>query len=124
MNRDGLQVKDAMDAMIPIEVIKGKIYSIRGLKVLLDNDLAGLYDVTTANLNKAVKRNIERFPGDFMFQLSATEMSNLIFQSGISSSGHGGRRTPPYAFTEQGVAMLSSVLNRGGLGGTLLVIFY
>lgn len=100
-----------MDAIIPIEVIKGKIYLIRGQKVLLDKDLAGLYGVTTANLNKAVKRNIERFPDDFMFQLSITEMSNLIFQSGISSSGHGGRRTPPYFFTEQGVAMLSSVLN-------------
>ena len=100
-----------METMIPIEVIRGKIYLIRGQKVLLDNDLAGLYGVTTANLNKAVKRNIERFPDDFMLQLSSTEMSNLIFQSGISSSGHGGRRTPPYAFTEQGVAMLSSVLN-------------
>lgn len=100
-----------MDAIIPIEVIKGKIYLIRGQKVLQDKDLAGLYGVTTANLNKAVKRNIERFPDDFMFQLSVTEMSNLIFQPGISSSGHGGRRTPPYFFTEQGVAMLSSVLN-------------
>lgn len=100
-----------METMIPIEMIRGKIYLIRGQKVLLDNDLAGLYGVTTANLNKAVKRNIERFPDDFMLQLSSTEMSNLIFQSGISSSGHGGRRTPPYAFTEQGVAMLSSVLN-------------
>lgn len=84
---------------------------IRSQKVLLDNDLATLYGVTTANLNKAVKRNLERFPDDFMFQLSATEMANLIFQSGISSSGHGGMRTPPFAFTEQGVAMLSSVLN-------------
>jgi CRISPR/Cas system-associated exonuclease Cas4 (RecB family) len=97
--------------MIPIELIRGKIYLIRGKKVLMDSDLAGLYGVTTANLNKAVKRNIERFPDDFMFQLSTTEMANLRFQFGISSSGHGGRRTPPYAFTEQGVAMLSSVLN-------------
>jgi hypothetical protein len=102
-----------MDALIPIETIKGKIHLIRSQKVLLDNDLASLYGVTTANLNKAVKRNIERFPADFMFQLSATEMANLTFQSGISSSGHGGRRTPPYVFTEQGVAMLSSVLSSG-----------
>jgi hypothetical protein len=100
-----------MDALIPIEIIREKIHLIRSQKVLLDSDLASLYGVTTANINKAVKRNMERFPGDFMFQLSATEMGNLIFQSGISSSGHGGRRSPPYAFTEQGVAMLSSVLN-------------
>lgn len=73
--------------MIPVEVVKGKIFLIRGQKVLLDSDLAGLYGVTTANLNKAVKRNLERFPGDFMFQLSTPETSNLIFQSGISSSG-------------------------------------
>jgi hypothetical protein len=103
--------ESAMDVMMPIEIIRGKIHLIRAQKVLLDNDLASLYGVTTANLNKAVKRNSERFPDDFMFQLSATEMANLIFQSGISSSGHGGRRTPPYAFTEQGVAMLSSVLS-------------
>lgn len=100
-----------MDVSLPVEVIKGKIFLIRGHKVLMDSDIAGLYGVTTANLNKAVKRNAERFPDDFMFQLSATEMTNLMFQSGISSSGHGGRRKPPYAFTEQGVAMLSSVLN-------------
>jgi hypothetical protein len=95
---------------IPVEIVKGKIYLIRGQKVLLDSDLAELYGGTTANLNKAVKRNIERFPDDFMFQLAVEEAGNLIFQSGISSSGHGGRRKLPYAFTEQGVAMLSSVL--------------
>jgi len=101
-----------MDAIIPIEVIKGKIYLIRGQKVLLDNDLAGLYGVTTSNLNKAVKRNIERFPGDFMFQLSDEEAASLRFQIGISkNTGRGGRRYAPYVFTEQGVAMLSSVLN-------------
>ena len=80
--------------------------------MLLDSDLAELYGVTTGNLNKAVKRNLDRFPTDFMFQLSAEEAGDLIFQSGISKrEGRGGRRTPPYAFTEQGVAMLSSVLN-------------
>ena len=78
---------------------------------MLDSDLAALYEVETFNLNKAVRRNIERFPGDFMFQLTKDEWENLIFHSGISSKQHGGRRFMPYAFTEQGVAMLASVLN-------------
>ena len=90
--------------------IKGMIYEIRGQKVMLDSDLATLYEVETFNLNKAVKRNTERFPDDFMFQLSKNEWENLIFQNGISSEQHGGRRFMPYVFTEQGVAMLSSVL--------------
>lgn len=77
---------------------------------MLDADLAQLYGVTTGNLNKAVKRNQARFPGDFMFQLTDKETESLIFQSG-RSKGRGGRRHRPYAFTEQGVAMLSSVLN-------------
>ena len=76
---------------------------------MLDRDLAQLYNVTTGNLNRAVKRNSKRFPEDFMFQLSEEEFQNLIFQNGISSWG--GSRKAPYAFTEQGVAMLSSVLN-------------
>lgn len=83
---------------------------IRGQKVLLDWDLAALYGVSTGNLNRAVKRNMERFPGDFMFQMTIEEAKNLRCQSGISSSGYGGRRYLPFAFTEQGVAMLSSVL--------------
>jgi len=95
--------------VIPIERVARAILVIRGEKVLLDSDLAALYGVTTGNLNKAVKRNAERFPVDFMFQLDAEEMANLKFQFGISSWG--GRRARPYAFTEQGVAMLSSVLN-------------
>ncbi|MFP4203708.1 MAG: ORF6N domain-containing protein [Opitutales bacterium] len=82
---------------------------IRGEKVLLDADLAELYGVETKALNQAMKRNRKRFPADFIFQLSAPEWKNLKSQSVTSS--HGGRRTPPYAFTEQGVAMLSSVLN-------------
>src|SRR2546421_11940051 len=82
---------------------------IRGEKVLLDFDLAPLYGVTTGNLNKAMRRNRERFPSDFMFQLTAAEAESLIFQFGIAK-GRGGRRHRPYAFTEQGVAMLSSVL--------------
>ena len=95
--------------VIPIERIARAILVIRREKVMLDSDLAALYGVTTGNLNKAVKRNAERFPTDFMFQLDAEEVANLKFQFGISSWG--GRRRLPYAFAEQGVAMLSSVLN-------------
>lgn len=95
---------------IPKEFIERRIYIIRGIKVMLDSDLAELYQVATFNLNKAVKRNFERFPQDFMFQLNQKEHQNLIFQFGISSYNYGGRRYFPYAFTEQGVAMLSSVL--------------
>ena len=94
---------------IPDEIITSMIYLIRDKKIMLDEDLAELYGVTTGNLNKAVKRNISRFPEDFMFQLTKEEFDNLIFQIGRSSWG--GRRTPPYAFSEQGVAMLSGVLN-------------
>ena len=90
--------------------IQDLIYTVRGQKVMLDSDLAQLYGVLTKNLNKAVKRNIERFPQDFMFQLKKEEFQNLRFQNGTSKSAHGGRRYMPYVFTEQGVAMLSSVL--------------
>lgn len=96
--------------IIPAEVIESKIYLIRGLRVMLDSDLAKLYGVSTANLNKAVKRNIDRFPEDFMFQLTRKEFNDLIFQIGISKKQRGGRRFLPFVFTEQGVAMLSSVL--------------
>jgi DNA-binding PadR family transcriptional regulator len=96
-------------SVIPIDRIETSILLIRGEKVLLDRDLAKLYGVSTGRLNEAVKRNMDRFPDDFMFELSAEELSNLKSQNAISSS-HGGRRTLPYAFTEQGVAMLSSVL--------------
>lgn len=85
-----------------------KIYIIRGMKVMLDRDLADMYAVQTRDLNKAVKRNMSRFPDDFMFQLTKDEASNLMFQIGTSSWG--GTRKLPFAFTEQGVAMLSSVL--------------
>lgn len=90
--------------------IEKKILLIRGQKVMLDSDLAAMYEVETKALNRAVKRNIDRFPDDFMFQLEPEELKNLMFQFGASSYGHGGRRKPAYAFTEQGVAMLSSVL--------------
>ena len=85
-----------------------RIYVIRGQKVMLDKDLAEMYDVPTFRLNEAVKRNITRFPEDFMFQLNPEEFKNLISQIAISSWG--GTRKPPFAFTEQGVAILSSVL--------------
>jgi hypothetical protein len=100
-----------MKSAVAAEIIERKIYFIRGQKVMLDKDLAVLYGVTTGNLNKAVNRNIERFPTDFMFQITKDEAEGLIFQFGISkTSGRGGSRHLPYAFTEQGVAMLSSVL--------------
>lgn len=102
--------------------IESKMFLIRGQKVMLDEDLAALYEVETKALNRAVKRNLDRFPADFMFQLSAEEFASLRFQYGTSNlrsqidtsnekpAGRGGRRYAPYAFTEQGVAMLSSVL--------------
>ena len=100
-----------MSALVPRERIEQTILLIRGHRVMLAADLAKLYGVTTFNLNKAVKRNVDRFPDDFMFRLSAQETASLTFQIGISKSrGRGGRRYAPYVFTEQGVAMLSSVL--------------
>jgi ORF6N domain len=97
--------------LISIEKIEKAIYQIRGEKVMLDRDLALLYEVETKVLNRAVKRNLQRFPPDFMFQLTAEEAEILRCQIGTSSLSHGGRRYFPYVFTEQGVAMLSSVLN-------------
>lgn len=95
-------------AIIPATKIAQSIHIVRGQKVIFDFDLARLYFVATGNLNKAVSRNRNRFPADFMFRITAKEAEGLIFQFGISSWG--GRRRLPYAFTEQGVAMLSSVL--------------
>jgi hypothetical protein len=103
-----VEEKTGNSIMLPDEVITSKIYLIRNTKVMLDKDLAELYGVLTGNLNKAVKRNIKRFPDDFMFQLTKEEFENLKFQFGISSWG--GTRSLPYAFTEQGVAMLSGIL--------------
>jgi hypothetical protein len=100
-----------MTDLISIEQIEKAIYVIRGEKVMLDRDLAVLYGVETKILNKAVKRNFQRFPPDFMFQLTENEAEALRFQIGTSNKGRGGRRYLPYVFTEQGVAMLSSVLN-------------
>ena len=98
-----------MKPLVPIDVIEQKILFINGQKVMLDSDLAELYGVETKMLVRAVKRNSERFPGDFMVQLTQEEFSNLKCHFGTSRWG--GRRYLPYAFTENGVAMLSSVLN-------------
>ena len=92
------------------EALAGLVRWVRGERVMLDADLARLYGVETGDLNRAVKRNARRFPDDYMFVLNKQEVANLICQIGISSSGWGGRRKPIMAFTEQGVAMLSSVL--------------
>ncbi len=97
-------------SIVPAERITQAILIVRGHKVMLDQDLASLYGVQTKVLIQAVKRNIGRFPADFMFQLTDQEFANLRSQS-VTSSAWGGRRYPPYAFTEQVVAMLSSVLN-------------
>lgn len=94
---------------IPSEIITNKIYFIRNQKVMLDSDLAELYAIETKQLKRQVRRNLERFPDDFMFELSAVEFE--ILRSQIGTSSWGGNRLAPMAFTEQGVAMLSSVLN-------------
>ena len=97
---------------VPVELIERRIYLIRGFKVMLDSDLAELYESNTGALNQAVKRNISRFSDDFMFQLTEEETASLKSQFVISKEGRGGRRRSlPFAFTEQGIAMLSSVLN-------------
>jgi hypothetical protein len=98
-----------MTTLVPIELIASKIYLIRGIKVMLDRDLAELYEVETRVLNQAVKRNIKRFPKDFMFQLTKDEFE--ILKSQIVTSRWGGVRKLPLAFTEQGIAMLSGILH-------------
>ena len=108
-----------MNKLIPIELIEGKIYLIRDQKVMLDKDLAKLYGVSAKRLNEQVKRNIKRFPNDFMFQLSgeeAFELSNLALRSQFATLKNSSKRGKhrkylPYAFAEQGIAMLSSVIN-------------
>lgn len=99
-----------MKQSITAETVESKIFMIRGHKVMIDRDLAKLYDVSTGALNQAVKRNANRFPEDFMFQLNKAEMEIWISQFVISKSEKMGIRNQPYVFTEQGVAMLSSVL--------------
>ena len=94
--------------LIPEEIIADKIYLIRNQKVMIDSDLAKLYNVDTKRINEQVKRNLNRFPNDFMFQLTEIEWENLMSQNATSSWG--GRRKLPFAFTEQGVAMLAGIL--------------
>jgi hypothetical protein len=94
-----------------LNTIENRIHTIRGIQVMLDSDLAALYQTETKYINRAVNRNPGRFPDAFAFQLTKPEWDNLKFQIGTSSSEHGGRRTLPFVFTEQGVAMLSAVLN-------------
>ena len=96
-------------SVINEETIKSKIYSIRGLQVMLDRDLAGLYNVKSIRLREQVKRNIERFPNNFMFQLNEYEVNLMVSQNAIPSKQHLGGSLP-YVFTEQGVAMLSAIL--------------
>ena len=97
--------------LVPVEIIANKIFLIRGQKVMLDRDLARMYGVETKRLNERVKRNIKRFPEEFMFQLSKEEFYNWKSQFATSNSDKMGLRKPPYAFTDYGIAMLSSVLN-------------
>jgi len=96
---------------LSVQLIERRIYLIRGQKVMVDEDLAELYGVPTKRLNQQVSRNRKRFPDDFMFRLTKTEAEALRLQFATSKKGRGGRRSLPYVFTEQGVAMLSSVLN-------------
>jgi hypothetical protein len=103
--------KDEMKSIIPLEQIEKIIYIIRDQKVMLDRDLSALYGVSTGRLNEQVRRNINRFPEDFAFQLTDKEWKILISQIATSSSDWGGYRKLPMVFTEQGVAMLSSVLH-------------
>ena len=99
------------ELLISIERIERLIFLIRRQKVMLDADLARIYGVTTARLNQQVKRNFDRFPMDFMFQLTQEEFDGLMLQIATSRAGHGGRRKLPYAFTEHGAIMLATVLN-------------
>ncbi len=98
------------EIIVPIQDVARKIFLIRGHRVMIDSDLAEMYQVTTKSLNQAVKRNSERFPSDFMFQITEKEAEFLRSQIVTSKEGSGGRRYLPYVFTEQGVAMLSTVL--------------
>jgi hypothetical protein len=108
--KSGIRKGVPSDAFLPAELIERRIFLVRGHKVMLDSDLADLYQVLTKRLNEQVRRNAGRFPDDFMFKLTLEEVTNLMSQFATSSLGHGGRRKPAFAFTEHGVAMLSSVL--------------
>ncbi len=110
-------------ALVPLERIASRILLIRGHKVILDSDLAGLYGVTTKRLNEQVRRNKQRFPADFMFQLNSRENKALRSQLATSNRTRGGRRYRPYAFTEHGAIMVASVLNtRRAIEASLYVV--
>lgn len=111
LSADGPPLFMKKRAPVPNESVESRILTIRGQKVILDLDLAAIYDVETKALNRAVKRNARRFPSDFVFQLTREEFTNLRCQIGTSSSRYGGRRFLPYAFTENGAVMAANVLN-------------
>jgi hypothetical protein len=102
---------ETQNSLVPVEAIAQCILVLRGKRVILDSDLARLYGVTTARLNQQVRRNLQRFPQDFAFQLSKDDFDNLMLHFATSSSGHGGRRKLPFAFTEHGALMAATVLN-------------
>jgi hypothetical protein len=104
-------VEETAVALVPVERVERRILLIRGEKVILDADLAELYGATTKRLNEQVRRNLDRFPPDFMFQLTEEEFAILRSQFATSRSGWGGRRYPPFAFTEHGAIMAANVLN-------------
>lgn len=103
--------RNKLTVHMPVERIARSILILRGQRVLLDAELAALYGVTTARLNQQVRRNLRRFPGDFMFQLTGEEHSALMLQNATSKPGRGGRRKPPLAFTEHGAIMAATILN-------------
>src|SRR5688500_1646633 len=105
------RVKSQSSDRLALQKIAPLIYEIRGERVILDSDLAQIYGVSTTRLNEQVKRNADRFPADFAFRLTRTEMANLMSQIAISSSKHGGRRKLPFVFTEHGAIMAANVLN-------------
>jgi hypothetical protein len=107
---DGESAKPAEADLVLVDQIERAIFWLRGHNIMLDSDLAVLYEVPVKVMNQAVKRNASRFPQDFMFRLTASKVQRLRSQSVTTKAGRGGRRTTPYAFTEQGVAMLSSIL--------------
>lgn len=102
---------NATESLVPVEKIERRIFLFRRHKVMLDSDLAEIFGTTTKRLNEQVRRNKERFPEDFMFQLTKEEAASLRSHSATSKQGRGGRRYAPYAFTEHGAVMLASVLN-------------
>ncbi|HEY4575396.1 MAG TPA: ORF6N domain-containing protein [Thermoanaerobaculia bacterium] len=104
-------VPETAAALVPVERVERRILFIRGEKVILDSDLAELYGVTTKRLNEQVRRNRDRFPPDFMFQLTEEEFANLRSQNATSSLGWGGRRSPPFVFTEHGAIMAANILS-------------